>query len=63
MVAQAFLRSGITLEAGKYADNLKGALQYLLETVENTPKSAKYITEVRGTQIQTKLAYLFSYNS
>ena len=55
MVAQAFLRSGITLEAGKYADNLKGALQYLLETVENTPKSAKYITEVRGTQIQTKL--------
>ncbi|MEZ4858323.1 MAG: hypothetical protein R2781_05890 [Flavobacteriaceae bacterium] len=55
MVAQAFLRSGVTLTQGEYAQNLKKAIGYLLETVENTPKNAEFITEVRGTQIQTKL--------
>jgi hypothetical protein len=55
MVAQAFLRSGTTIKEGKYAGNLKDAIDFLLETVENTPKSSAYITEVRGTQIQTKL--------
>lgn len=55
MVAQAFLRSGTTLKKGQYANNLKKAINYLLETVENASKKAVYITEVRGTQIQTKL--------
>ncbi|MCB0456126.1 MAG: hypothetical protein R2776_00280 [Flavobacteriaceae bacterium] len=55
MVAQAFLRSGVTLQGDKYSQNLKKAINFLLETVENTPKTAEYITEVRGTQIQTKL--------
>ncbi len=55
MVAMAYLRSGTTISEGKYANNLKRALDYLLETVEATPKNAEYITEVRGTQIQTKL--------
>lgn len=55
MVATAFLRSGTTLKKGAYANNLKGAINYLLETVENTPSDSPYITEVRGTQIQTKL--------
>ncbi|MEL6811849.1 MAG: hypothetical protein AAFP76_10980 [Bacteroidota bacterium] len=55
MVVQAFLRSGTTLTKGVHSKNLKNAINYLLETVENTPKDATYITEVRGTQIQTKL--------
>lgn len=55
MVGMAFLRSGNTLEKGKYSNNLGRALNYLLETVENTSKDNPYITEVRGTQIQTKL--------
>jgi len=55
MVAMAFLRSGSTLRKGPYSKNLKKALNYILETVENTPKSSDYITDVRGTQIQTKL--------
>ncbi|MDC8005712.1 hypothetical protein POV27_16760 [Aureisphaera galaxeae] len=55
MVVQAFLRSGTTLKKGKYAKNLNNAISYLLETVENTPKDSPYITEIRGTQIQTKL--------
>ena len=55
MVAQAFLRSGTTLKSGKYAQNLEKAINFLLESVEQTPKDAEFITEVRGTQIQTKL--------
>ena len=55
MVVQAFLRSGTTLKKGRYAKNLTKAISYLLETVENAPKKSEYITEVRGTQIQTKL--------
>lgn len=55
MVGMAFLRSGNTLNKGKYSENLQKALHYLLETVENTSKGNPYITDVRGTQIQTKL--------
>ncbi len=55
MVAQAFLRSGTTLKRGQYSKNLENAIDFLLETVENTPKKAAHITDVRGTQIQTKL--------
>lgn len=55
MVAQALVRSGITLKNGAYAENLKNAITYLLETVENSPKTDPYITEVRDTQIQRKL--------
>ena len=55
MVATAFLRAGNTLQKGLYANNLQEAINYLLETVENTGKDSPYITEVRNTQIQTKL--------
>lgn len=55
MVAQAFLRSGTGIKSGKYAKSLKGAIDFLLETVENSPEKSPYITDVRGTQIQTKL--------
>ncbi len=55
MVIQAFLRSGNTPTKGAYAKSLKNAIHYLLETVENSSKDSPYITDVRGTQIQTKL--------
>jgi len=55
MVAMAILRSGNTFEKGVHSGELRKALNYLLETIENTDKKAPYITEVRGTQIQTKL--------
>ena len=55
MVAMALLRSGNTLNRGDYSKNLKKVLDYILETVETSPKDSPYITDVRGTQIQTKL--------
>lgn len=55
MVGQAYLRSGTTLNKGEYKAELKKLIDYLLETVEATPKEADYITTVRNTQIQSKL--------
>ncbi|MEK6154729.1 hypothetical protein WIW50_15785 [Flavobacteriaceae bacterium 3-367] len=55
IVGMALLRSGNTLKKGKHAPNLKKALGFLLETVENVADDSPYITEVRNTQIQTKL--------
>ncbi|WP_422860550.1 hypothetical protein ACOKFD_06840 [Flagellimonas sp. S174] len=55
MVGMALLRSGTTLNRGIHADNLKKAMYFLLETIESNKADGKYITEVRNTQIQTKL--------
>ncbi|WP_190809426.1 hypothetical protein [Flagellimonas sp. S3867] len=55
MVGMALLRSGTTLKKGTHAQNLKKALDYLLETIESTENDEPYITQVRNTQIQSKL--------
>ncbi|MBS1543879.1 MAG: hypothetical protein JST14_09615 [Bacteroidetes bacterium] len=55
MVSMAILRSGSNLQSGPYASQLKRALGYLLETIEHSPSEASNITELTGTQIQTKL--------
>lgn len=55
MVSMALLRNGNTLYKGKYSSNLKKALNFLLEAVENTPAQNKYITTLTHTQPQTKL--------
>lgn len=53
--AMALLRSGNTLNKGKYSENVKRALDHLLEVVENAPENSTRITDVTGTQPQTKL--------
>jgi hypothetical protein len=55
MVAMALLRSGSTLQQGAYSKQLNAALTYLLRAVETAPASSYNITEVQGTQIQSKL--------
>ncbi len=55
MVAMAMLRTGSTLKSGQYSKNLKHALDYLLETVEESDPNHANITTVTGTQIQAKL--------
>ncbi len=55
MVAMALLRSGSTLTSGKNSAQLKKALNYLLEAVEKSSPQHHNITELTGTQIQTKL--------
>ncbi len=55
MVGMAIMRSGSTLKKGNYSAQLNRALEYLLKTVENTPDDQLKITDLAGTQIQTKL--------
>lgn len=55
LVAMALLRNGNTLTSGPYSKNLQRAFNYLLETVEQTPKEAKFITQAQNTQPQVKL--------
>lgn len=55
LVAMALLRNGNSLEKGNYSSNLKKALEYLLQTVENTPDQARFITQLTNTQPQIKL--------
>jgi hypothetical protein len=55
LVAMALLRTENTLEKGRYSDNLKRALQFLLNAVETCPDNRLYITQLTNTQPQTKL--------
>ncbi len=55
MVVMSLLRSNITLNNQAHGASIKKAINYLLETIENTSKNDPYITKVRGTQIQSKL--------
>ena len=55
MVSMALLRSGSTLKEGKHATELQKALDYLLDAVENSENENLNITNLTGTQIQTKL--------
>ena len=55
MVAMAILRSGSTLNKGMYSGNLKRALNFLLEQVEESVNNEYNITDLTGTQPQVKL--------
>ncbi|MGK0386862.1 MAG: hypothetical protein ACI849_001481 [Patiriisocius sp.] len=54
IVATAFLRSGSTIKKGKYAQNLKTAIDYLVREIL-TNQNQPFITQTRGTQLQGKL--------
>ena len=53
--AMALLRSGSTLQEGKYKDNVANALELLLEMTEQSDKNHPNITTIQGTQPQGKL--------
>jgi hypothetical protein len=55
MVSMALLRSGSNLQDGPHASQLKKALEFLLETVDNSEPENLNITDLTGTQIQMKL--------
>ena len=55
MVAMALLRTGTTLNSGLYSQQLKGALNYILDMVEKADPQSNNITDQIGTQIQIKL--------
>lgn len=55
MVGMAILRMGSTVEAGPHAAQVKKLTDYLLRHVEQAGPNATNITELKGTQIQSKL--------
>ena len=55
VAAIAFLRAGNGLERGEYAQNLKRATEYLLATIEAAKEEGPQITELTGTQPQSKM--------
>lgn len=55
MVGMALMRMGNTLEKGPYAAHLKKATEYILSQVEKAPSGGVNITQLTGTQIQSKL--------
>lgn len=55
MVGMAMMRMGNTLDKNPHAAQLKRITEYLLSQVEGAPKGAVNITQLTGTQIQSKL--------
>lgn len=55
IVSMALLRSGSTLTTGKYSAQLTKALGFLMKSAENSEPNNYNITDLTGTQIQTKL--------
>lgn len=55
MVAMAMLRTGSTPKSGPYRTELNKATEYLLAAVEKSAPASFNITELTGTQIQSKL--------
>jgi len=55
MVSMALLRSGTTLTEGKYSSQLRQSLNYLMQSTEKSQIASYNITDITGTQIQTKL--------
>lgn len=53
--AMALLRSGNSLKKGTYSSNIQKALEYLLFAVENAKDDDMSITQLQGTQPQSKL--------
>jgi hypothetical protein len=51
----AFLRAGHTPKKGKYASNVKKAVEFLCKEIEANKGKSLYITKTRGTRVQSKL--------
>lgn len=55
MAGLALLRAGNTCASGEYARNVVAAANFLCGQVEKAPPEGLFITDIKGTRIQTKL--------
>ena len=51
----AFFRAGHTATEGEYKDSVKKGLQFVFERVEKSDGKDLYVTDVRDTQVQSKI--------
>jgi len=54
-VLLALLRAGNTATEGEYKDAVKKGLKFVLAKVEKADKESLYVTDVKGTQLQSKI--------
>ena len=54
-VGLALLRAGSTPVAGRHREALRRATHYLVDAVERSPATDPFITDLRSTQLQSKL--------
>jgi hypothetical protein len=54
-VLLALLRAGNTATEGEYKDAVKKGLKFVLDKVAKADKDSLYVTDVRGTQLQSKI--------
>jgi len=55
VAAEALLKTGKSVTAGLYRDNLKRVVEFILLRVEASPADSLAVTDLRGTQIQRNL--------
>lgn len=51
----AFIRAGNTPTKGTYKDNVRHGVAYLVANIDDSDAESMYVTDVRGTQIQSKI--------
>jgi len=51
----ALLRAGNTPKEGAYAKNVARAVEFICSHIEKSDKKSLFVTDVRGTQVQTKI--------
>jgi hypothetical protein len=55
IAALALIRAGNTPKEGEYARNVARAVEFMCGTVEKADKDSLYVTDVKGTQLQSKI--------
>jgi hypothetical protein len=55
VAALALIRAGSTPKQGDHAKNIAKAVDFICTQVEKSDKKSLYVTDVRGTQVQTKI--------
>jgi hypothetical protein len=55
MAALAFLRAGNTPGKGEYGERLQKALDFVCGQVEKSPQEGLFVTDIKGSRVQTKL--------
>jgi hypothetical protein len=55
MTTLALLRAGHTPKDGKYAKNIVKAIDFICNHIEKSDKKSLRVTDLRGTQVQTKI--------
>lgn len=51
----ALIRSGSTPTAGPHQENVRKGLDYIMASIETSDSSSMFVTDTRGTQLQTKI--------